>query len=378
MRVIPSLFLAAALPFSLWAQGGTPLATKDATSPAPAVRASDNSNAEKRSPAISVDDAASSPDADTGAQQSKSASPQRPKPSKPKPPPDSDRPPGEASMVGYIDDAIINSQIRVRFDAGFDDNRPDRAEFFYAACGCLLGGAKGPAPGLVSHLNFQQLYMRGEYAPVRRFSVFVEVPVRWVQPQQFAIGTTPGFGNQAGLSDVSAGFKFAALATRQHYLTFQLGATFPSGDSSKGLGTDHYSIQPSLLYFQKLTDRWSFEGQLGGTHAFEGDVPGFQGDVLTYGIGPSFALYKGERLSLTPVVEFVGWRVFGGLVADADLKSQGLPPVISADGTNVFNIKAGLRTSIGSHNSFYVGFGQAVTHEMWYKHLVRLEYRYTF
>jgi hypothetical protein len=283
-------------------------------------------------------------------------------------------------MVGYIDDAIISSQIRIRFDAGFDDNRPDRAEFFYAACGCLLGNAKGPAPGLVAHLNFQQLYMRGEYAPFKRFSAFVEIPVRWVQPQQFVASTIPngGFGNQAGLSDVSAGFKFAALATREHYLTFQFGATFPSGDSSKGLGTDHYSIQPSLLYFQKLTDRWSFEGQLGGTHAFAGDYPGFQGDVLTYGIGPSFALYKGERFQLTPVVEFVGWRVFGGLVTDADLKAQDIYPVISADGTNIFNIKAGLRTSIGRHHSFYAGFGQAVTHETWYKHLVRLEYRYSF
>jgi len=49
-----------------------------------------------------------------------------------------------------------------------------------------------------------------------------------------------------------------------------------------------------------------------------------------------------------------------------------------AEGTNIVNLKAGLRTSIGTHNSFYVGFGQALTHEIWYKHVVRLEYRYTF
>jgi hypothetical protein len=36
------------------------------------------------------------------------------------------------------------------------------------------------------------------------------------------------------------------------------------------------------------------------------------------------------------------------------------------------------RDAIGNHNSIYVGYGQALTHEMWYKHLIRLEYRYTF
>lgn len=42
-------------------------------------------------------------------------------------------------------------------------------------------------------------------------------------------------------------------------------------------------------------------------------------------------------------------------------------------GMNIVNLKFGLRTSIGFHNSFYVGFGQALTHDDWYKHIVRLE-----
>jgi hypothetical protein len=54
------------------------------------------------------------------------------------------------------------------------------------------------------------------------------------------------------------------------------------------------------------------------------------------------------------------------------------PGFKDVSGTNIVNIKAGARASIGSHNSIYVGFGQAVTHDIWYKHLVRLEYRYAF
>ena len=49
-----------------------------------------------------------------------------------------------------------------------------------------------------------------------------------------------------------------------------------------------------------------------------------------------------------------------------------------ASGTNIVNLKIGARTSFGRHNSVYVGFGQAVTHSVWYEHIVRLEYRYSF
>jgi len=42
---------------------------------------------------------------------------------------------------------------------------------------------------------------------------------------------------------------------------------------------------------------------------------------------------------------------------------------------NIVNLKLGVRTNIGFyHNSFYVGFGQALTHDDWYKHIDRLEY----
>src|SRR5688500_8894513 len=67
------------------------------------------------------------------------------------------------SMVGYIEDASIRTQFRVRFDGGWGVNSPDRAEFFYAKCGCyrdLAGSplldaeAPGPGPGIVTDMNF--------------------------------------------------------------------------------------------------------------------------------------------------------------------------------------------------------------------------------
>jgi len=323
-------------------------------------------------------------------QQAKS-SPQKPKPDKNKPP-EIKRPPIEGSMVGYIDNAIIGSQIRIRFDAAFDNNSPDRAEFFYAKCGCYRGAvgttifdpnAPGPGTGIPTALNYQQLYLNAEYAPLRRLSFFVEVPFRLLQPQGFVpaanLPFTPvNFSNQAGISDVEAGFKAAAIANRDTYLTFQFRAYFPSGNSFKGLGTAHYSVEPAILLYQRLSERMALEAQFSDWHPIGGSagVPvsnseGFAGDIITYGIGPSYRLYRGESASISPVVELVGWRVLSGF--------QSLQPGFEdVSGTNIVNIKAGARTRIGSHNSFYIGFGQAVTHGMWYKHLVRLEYRYAF
>jgi hypothetical protein len=35
-------------------------------------------------------------------------------------------------MVGYLEDPVVGSKIRIRFDGGWHDPTPDRAEFFYA------------------------------------------------------------------------------------------------------------------------------------------------------------------------------------------------------------------------------------------------------
>ena len=298
------------------------------------------------------------------------------------------------SMVGYIDDAIIASQIRIRFDAAFHDNAPDRAEFFYAQCSCISG--PGPNP-VVEDLNFQQLYMYAEYAPAKRFSFFADIPIRWIQPLSIKVSGTPPFTNEAGLSDVAAGFKIAALASPNRYLTFQFQAYFPSGNASTGLGTNHYSVEPALLYYQRFSDRIALEAQVGDSHPIGGSscpqpcntmstsmnppVPNsqaFAGDVFFYGVGPSYVLYRGENVQIAPVIELVGWTVLGGFVTDSATATSAFQEALSAAGTNIVNLKVGARTMVGAHNSLYIGYGHQLAHAVWYKEIVRVEYRYSF
>lgn len=295
---------------------------------------------------------------------------------------DSDKPPVQGSTVGYIDDAVVGSQVRVRFDAAFGDSQVDMAEFLFAQSGSNGGTAAGPKPGLASNLNFQQLYMHGEYAPKRFLSFLVDVPVRWMQPLSFDPATLSsgevGFGDHGGLSDVSAGFKLAALASGRQYLTFQFVATFPSGDPGKGLGTDHYTIAPTLLYYRKVTDRFTLESQFGDSHPIGGDTPGFAGDVVEYGAGPSYVAYKSDKVQFTPVIELVIWKIFGGMWNDPTTPAN-MSTISSADANNIINLKFGARTTIGKNNSFYVGYGHALTSaNFWYQQILRVEYRRSF
>jgi hypothetical protein len=322
-----------------------------------------------------------------GAADSRSQEPKPPEPQKKKPPPVSKlpveikRPPIDASMVGYIDNAIVGSEVRIRFDAAFNDAFPDLAEFVYAKCGCYRGAtgsandpnAPGPGGGVPKNVNFQTLSFMGEYALNRRFSAFVEIPFRWIQPSP-----APAFPNGAGISDVQAGLKFAMLASSRHYLTAQLLSYFPSGDSRSGLGTNHYSVEPALLYYQRVSDRFAIEGELGGWLPIGGSAgvapissQGFAGNLFFYGIGPSYTLINGERFRLAPVIEVVGWNVTGGLQTGPNTPSV-------ASGINIVNLKIGARMEFGGHSSLYVGYGKALTSADWYDQIVRVEYRYSF
>jgi hypothetical protein len=292
------------------------------------------------------------------------------------------------SMVGYIEDATIMSQLRIRFDAGFDMDSPDRAEFFYAKCGCyrdLAGSAlfdadaPGPGPGLLQSLNFQQLYVTGEYAVNERFSLFAELPFRWIKPLDFLAGTG-SFDNQGGVGDIKAGAKFGLVTDEARDVTVLVRASFPTGDPRKGLGSDHGSVEPAILYRQSLNDRAAIESQFGVWHptgSSKGPLPSsgkFAGDVIYYGIGPSFDLVSTDRVRFSPVVELVGWHVVRGFETKTVLSPIGG----AAKGINVVNLKFGARTSFANGGSFYVGYGVALTSDVWYEKVLRLEYRAGF
>jgi hypothetical protein len=289
------------------------------------------------------------------------------------------------SMVGYIEDPTIGSGVRIRYDSGWDINSPDRAEFFYAKCGCFRGlagsvvfdpNAPGPAPGIVEAMNYSQLNVMTERQLGRRVALTFDLPLRWIKPTDF-VGGTGSFGNQSGLGDITIGTKVALATSSSHDVTVMVRGSIPTGDSTKGLGTDHGSIEPALLVRQGMGSRAQLEGEFGGWHptgSSQGPLPGngnFAGNILYYGIGGSFDLVQNRNVRLAPVVELVGWHVLSGYETSTFVAGGSG----DASGLNIINLKIGGRVSMSNSGSIYIGYGFALTDHIWYDHILRLEYR---
>jgi hypothetical protein len=266
------------------------------------------------------------------------------------------------SSVGYIDRALISNLFRLRFDDNFLSNRPTRAEFIYPK-----GAPFGPGlPKADPRVDFQELNSYLEVAANSRLSGFVEAPVRFLHPEVNAPAT--GFG------DMNAGFKWGVICTSDLLATFQLRTYFPTGDSHRGLGTDHFTLEPAFLANYRYTDWLTVESELRYWAPLDGTD--FAGDIVRYGVGLTFGKRCPNGFWATPVTELVGWTVLGG--KETVVLSPTLAPVESARGDTIINGKVGLRFGYGDRADIYTGYGRALTGDVWYKNTFRVELRWRF
>ena len=299
------------------------------------------------------------------------------------------------SPGGYLDMAAPVTQFRLRYDNALNNVNPDRGEYFYAQCGCFripvaLGGAgdgsaKGPPGANTTSVDFQAIRAYAEYAFSPQFSVFAELPYEFVHfntaatnpvPSNIPDSTAPS--NPSGISDMNAGFKYALIASPTEYLTFQLRTYIPTGNSYLGLGNSHVSLEPGILYYKRLTERWILQAEFKDFTPI--DVNGFASNVLQYGGGLGYRLWQGQNFVVTPTFETVGWTFLGGQKLNAD------GTVDSASGDTIVNVKPGVRVGWGDVNapagqqrqSLYFGYGHAVTDQALYQDIYRVEYRVLF
>jgi hypothetical protein len=265
------------------------------------------------------------------------------------------------SNVGYIDPAIPGDFLRFRFDHASDNPRPSRAEFFYPKTGPFNPGP----PNTDTRADFQDLLGTVELLLLPGLSGFVELPVRFVDLQ-----ANP---NASGLADMNAGVKYAFVNREDFVSSLQLRTWIPTGDSFRGLGTNHVSLEPALLLWTQL-DRWNFEGEvrywipLGGTD--------FAGSILRTGAGCSYHLFQTQRVQVLPVGEVITWVVLGG--KEAIPLSATDVRVESAAGDTIVNAKLGIRFKYANWGDLYTGYGRALTGDRWYANTFRVEWRLMF
>lgn len=256
--------------------------------------------------------------------------------------------------VGYIDPATIGNRLRFRFDAGYDLFPPDRAEFFY----------EGSQPGTQSRsVDYQEFSAYLETARNEWLSTFIETPVRLVNPDAAE--------NTAGMADINLGFKAMLLGTENSCTTLQVRTYLPTGDGDRRLGTGNVNIEPGILQYLRLSDRWLMENEVKTWVPITSND--FAGTVMRYGVGLSYNQQPACRCQLTasPVFEVVGWSVLDGSFTDE------VGTIQSAAGDTIVNAKAGLRFNYDD-KQIYAGMGQALTSDTWYDQIFRLEYRRRF
>jgi hypothetical protein len=265
--------------------------------------------------------------------------------------------------VGYLDSAIPGNQLRLRLDSAYDFNRPARGEFFYPKPGPLGPGLPLPE----QKVDYQELTGYLEIALGQHFSGFVEVPWRFLNPVVNA--------NSNGLGDCNAGFKYAFVAQDDLFATFQFRTYAPTGDGHRGLGTDHVTLEPAFLSYQRLSDRLAWNGELrlwlpvGGTD--------FAGDVLRYGVGVHYDTLQTQDFQVTPVIELVGFTYLGGKESFALPGGLG-SETKNASGDTILDAKVGAHLKIRDHADIYFGYGRPLTGTRAYENIYRLELRLFF
>jgi hypothetical protein len=287
-----------------------------------------------------------------------------------------------ANIANYIDGAVPRTQIRFRFDSEYNINLPDRGEFYYPKCGCFgTPDAKGPRLPARRIRSDQEYATYLEFAPCERFSGFIESPYRALNPDYILQNGSDLNVNFSGFSDLNAGFKFAILYEDGQVLTTQVRVYAPTGDGRKGLGTRHTSIEPALLYYQRLAKRLFLETEVRDWVGIGGSD--FESNVLRYGVGLSFLAYDSCKFRVFPVAEAVGWTFLGGKEFSPILGGSGTK---SADGDTIVNAKMGLRFGFGdlsqpgflSGSDLGISYGRALTGDFLYKDILRVEYRMRF
>ena len=279
------------------------------------------------------------------------------------------------------------TQQRMRWDAGYNLLFPDRAEFFWARAdgqgrgpnvskpgGTAIPGApsvpdaggsatKSPFKGEKS-LRYNELSMYTE-AATGLIGVFTEIPYRSIDPELA--------NHAAGFGDITVGTKTLLFDCELLQIAFQFSTMIPAGDTGKGLGNGHVSLEPSLLFTVKLHADTYLQTQLSEWIPIAGD-PAYAGAIFHYHTSLNQVICKIlPDVPLIATFEVNGWMFQDGAFTDPILGSFHKASLYS-----YVSLGSGLRLAICDKIDFGVGAAFAVTDQHFAEQLFRSEFRWRF
>lgn len=265
----------------------------------------------------------------------------------------------------FVPAARPQNQQRVRWDAGLSLVFPDRAEYFWARAD---GSGLGPRPTapLLGELgvDYHEMSLYTEAAH-GNFGMFVEIPYRSIDP--VAAPQAAGFG------DMIVGTKSLLFDRELMQIAFQFRTIIPQGDSTRGLGTGHVSLEPSLLMALNLAPRTYLQAQVAEWIPLGGN-PDYAGAILHYHFSFNHVVYQFlPDVPLIGTLEFNGWSFQTGAYTDPFL--GGLQ---RAGDQTYTSFGPGLRLVICDKLDFGVGAAFAPSDERFAEQLFRTEFRWRF
>mgnify|MGYP002624125387 CR=1 FL=1 len=264
-----------------------------------------------------------------------------------------------ADAAFFVEAARPVTQTRLRWDAAIDMRFPDRAEYFWARSG---GGGRGPA-NVETYLRNHDLTHYTEIAH-GGFSAFFETPYRSYD----AAANT----DEAGFGDLVAGTKSMLLDCELLQITFQTKFITPTGVSTKGLGTGHLSIEPSLIIGLNMSSKSYIQAQVAEWIPIGGD-PLYAGALLHYHFSYNRTLAGCPgHIHLISTAELNGWSFQTGAYSDPVTGTQ------SANDETYLSGGFGLRMVICDKVDFGVASALPLTDGRWAEQFYRSELRIRF
>jgi hypothetical protein len=279
----------------------------------------------------------------------------------------------EANSAFFVDYARPQTLTRFRWDDGINMQFPDRSEFFWARAGLTRKNQfMGTGPKLPNFKLRNGHPLRGWYdidwdqisyyqeAATSRASVFVEIPYRsWTS----VLGP-----HHAGFSDMNAGTKSLLLDCELLQVTFQFRTYIPIGQTSKGLGVGHVSLEPSLLFALHLAAQTYLQAQISEWTPIGGSA--YAGAVFHHHASLNQVIWRiTPDVPLIAMIEYNGWTFQAG-----NFTAPVIGPVHSA-GETYWTVGPSLRLSICKRIDFGAAIAYPVSDHHWADPQVRSEFR---
>jgi hypothetical protein len=281
--------------------------------------------------------------------------------------------PGAYASV-FVDYARPRTVTRFRYDNLQDMTIPDRNTYFLSQTQPSFPSSFTNRHGVPYRTDpsvyLQQGYYYQEVA-AGRGSFFMEVPYRSVNPL-----FSPG---QAGFSDINFGIKTMWVDSELWTLSFQFRTYTPSGDASHGLGSGHFSLDPSLLSSVKLAPDTYLQTQLGNWIPLAGN-PQLSGGIFYFYNSLNQVLWRiTPDIPIIGMLEMDGWSFEnGGYTIPIKRPHYGSIAERAIGGVDYFNIGPGLRVALGKAVDVGGALTWATTANHWASPWFRLEVRFLF